>query len=118
MTEITDPVIQAFLEQKLEIIRSRFEPTALILFGSRIAGAADLYSDIDLIVVSERFRGMRFLDRMVEFLATVDWRLGLDALCYTPEEFERKRQEGGLVSDACRKGIWVEEPSQMTIEQA
>ncbi|MDI6736356.1 MAG: hypothetical protein QME42_09245 [bacterium] len=29
----------------------------------------------------------------------------VDALCYTPEEFERKKQEIGVVREAVEKGI-------------
>jgi len=34
--------------------------------------------------------------------------LPFEALCYTPEEFKRKRQQLGIVLQAVREGIEVE----------
>ncbi len=36
---------------------------SLILFGSFVRGDFNLWSDIDVIIISERFRGVRFIER-------------------------------------------------------
>jgi len=89
------------------VIRAEYAPQHMIVFGSRASDGAHEYSDIDLIVVSERFRGQRFLDRLVEFGERMQWPNHVDGLCYTPEEFERKCREPGVVATACEQGIWI-----------
>ena len=38
-------------------------------------------------------------------LETLDLPFGVDLLCYTPEEYERKRGELGIVRRASEEGI-------------
>lgn len=80
------------------------------LFGSYARGDWIEESDIDLIVVSPDFQGMRWLDRLD--LATKVWlRLGLEkwveVFPYTPEEFKKAREGSVVVRDAERYWIKV-----------
>lgn len=63
------------------------------MFGSYARGRADLYSDLDLVVVVPT--ELAFFERAKELLPEV-WELGLavDVLVYTPEEWARMRAEG------------------------
>ncbi len=93
-----------------EAIRREFPDAKIILFGSRARGTALRDSDVDLIVVSARFHGMHFTDRASRVLKAIrdsGVRPGVDVetLCYTPEEFERKRHEMGIVAEALSHGI-------------
>jgi len=83
-----DDVVARFLREKLEIIKREYAPQQLIIFGSRAVGNARTESDIDIIVVSDRFKSTRYVNRMGEFLIKVRPHVHVDALCYTPEEFE------------------------------
>jgi hypothetical protein len=56
-------------------------------------------------VVSERFRGVPFLERASRLLRELDLPFATDILCYTPEEFARKRREHGIVSLAMEQGL-------------
>ena len=67
-------------------LRERLGRVTLVLFGSYARGDFNQWSDIDALIVSDAFRGVRFLER---------WRLlpeppaGLEALepiTWTPEE--------------------------------
>lgn len=107
LSKIQDEVLRGFLRDYLERIQELYAPRHLILFGSRARGTARPESDIDLILVSERFQGQRFPSRMGEFLVTLRPPLHVDALCYTPDEFERLRAQPGIVAEACREGIWM-----------
>lgn len=63
----------------------------LVLFGSRARGTADAHADVDLAVVSQGFEGMSFVERQGLVRPLIREALGvvpLDAVCYTPEEFE------------------------------
>jgi stress-induced morphogen len=64
-------------------------------------------SDVDLIIVSPDFEGIPFLRRIREVVQFWDSDLALEVLPYTPEEFMRKAQEIGIVSQAIREGLEV-----------
>jgi predicted nucleotidyltransferase len=74
-----------------------FGPAQAIAFGPRVRGDALSTSDLDLILVSPCFAAVRVLKRPVEVLEALDYPGGLELLCYTPEEFEEKREEIGIV---------------------
>ena len=78
-----------------------------IIFGSRARGDHLEESDLDLILVSGDFEGVFFTDRSSQVHRYWDGYLGLEVLCYTPGEFEKKRRRIGLVQDALREGIEV-----------
>jgi predicted nucleotidyltransferase len=100
-----DPETLTALEPHLARLRQRFGPLRAILFGSRARGDHLRASDFDLILISEAFRGMSFRDRIIA--AATDWEgeFRLDVLCYTPEEFERKASQIGVVAAAARQGL-------------
>jgi hypothetical protein len=77
----------------------------VLAFGSRARGDALADSDLDLLVVSERFRDVPFLQRAARLLDDLALPYPIDVLCYTPEEFARKRAELGIVSQAVEDGI-------------
>nr|NIM06020.1 nucleotidyltransferase [Armatimonadota bacterium]NIM24020.1 nucleotidyltransferase [Armatimonadota bacterium]NIM67870.1 nucleotidyltransferase [Armatimonadota bacterium]NIN06100.1 nucleotidyltransferase [Armatimonadota bacterium]NIO97501.1 nucleotidyltransferase [Armatimonadota bacterium] len=93
--------------ERLDLIQRLYQPSRLILFGSRSQGDAEEYSDIDLILVSECFRGQRFLDRLNEFARQMAWDRHIDALCYTPEEFASRLRLPTIVKEAAEEGILV-----------
>jgi predicted nucleotidyltransferase len=65
---------------------------AAYLIGSRARGTADQHSDIDLIIVAESDRPE--VERFKDYLpAIVASPVGVDLFIYTPEEFERLRDE-------------------------
>jgi predicted nucleotidyltransferase len=78
-----------------------------ILFGSHARGTAIKGSDYDVIVVSPDFADVPFLERMRLVRALWHFPAGLDCICYTPEEFTRKMDEIGVISEAVKEGIQV-----------
>jgi len=51
---------------------------------------------------------MHFLERLAALFDLWDCDFGLDVLAYTPEEFEEKRPQLGVVGEAARQGFrWV-----------
>ncbi|OGC12430.1 hypothetical protein A3K48_05250 [candidate division WOR-1 bacterium RIFOXYA12_FULL_52_29] len=61
-------------------------------------------SDIDMVLVSDKFKGTKFIYRMSDFLKKFDFPKHIDALCYTLEEFEQKKNEIGIINEAIEKG--------------
>ncbi len=66
----------------------------VILFGSRARKDYTLHSDIDIIFVGDFLD--KFINRSSIVLENFDIHLGLgiDAFCYTPDEFEKMFYEG------------------------
>jgi len=98
-------------ERLIEEIREylhRVHVEEAMLYGSYARGDERRYSDADLILISPRFEGVRFLDRLPPLY--LEWRLvrpPIEPLAYTPEEFEEARQKLGIERIAYREGIRI-----------
>ncbi len=103
--KVKDPELRRFLDECLDGIRAGLQPQGFWLFGSRVSGSPDRWSDIDVLVVSERFRDMRVLDRMELFDQHARPHRHVDALCFTPEEFEFKAAQPTLVAEIVKHGL-------------
>jgi len=110
--KIKDKKINYILKNYLNRIKETFDPKEIWLWGSRIYGHPDLYSDIDMIIVSDKFKRIRFLKRRSTFLKKTGLLYDkkaevVDALCYTRKEFAKKKNSLGTVSEALSKGIRI-----------
>jgi predicted nucleotidyltransferase len=59
------------------------------LFGSYARGRADLFTDLDVLVIMDT--GKSFIERAGEIYSLLCLPVDADILCYTPEEFRRMR---------------------------
>lgn len=105
MGRVADPVLKRFTARYLPRLRRRYRPELVLAFGSRARGDAIAESDLDLLIVAERFGAIPFLARASTVLGDLDPPFAVDLLCYTPEEFRRKQEELGIVSLALEEGI-------------
>lgn len=101
-------MVQHFIAETYPRLRDEWRAQDVLLFGSRVRGDADEWSDLDVVVVSETFEAMRFIDGPSAVWRALDRPIGLEMLCYTPEQFQRKRRGPGVLARACREGIWLE----------
>jgi len=109
MGEETDRLIAAVRGFIAAIEHFRIERA--LIFGSRVRGDWLVGSDLDLILVSRDFSGVRFGHRIAEVQRyRIHWNepFSLDLICYTPEEFERKSKQIGMVQDAVNEGILLD----------
>jgi len=86
-------------------IKKAFNPEKLILFGSRARGDCFKTSDFDFIIVSDRFKKIPFMLRLSLIYDYWDEKEDIEAICYTSEEFERKKKQAGIVKQALKEGI-------------
>lgn len=96
--------VRKFIEKVKEV----FEPERIILFGSRARGEELKESDYDIIIVSEKFKGINFVKRMEKVYELWDLDERADIICYTIEEFEKKKKQIGLVKKAVEEGLILE----------
>lgn len=81
---------------------------SVYLFGSKAEGTATEESDTDLLVVSEEFNGIEIPLRSEGFRENWSYEeYGmLDILCYTPSEFEERREKGvSPIREAVEEGV-------------
>ena len=96
--------IKEFIKQ----VHDKFHPEVFVLFGSRARGDFLKESDYDFIIVSKNFHGIHFLKRIELVLELWDYDWDVDILPYTPEEFQKKKQEIGIVNEAVEQGMVLE----------
>lgn len=104
MDYITDERVNNWLNVFVKKIRKKYKPEKVILFGSRARNEHLLTSDVDIIIVSKKFQGVNWLDRISAVIK--DWHglVNLEPLCYTPKEFQTKIKEIGIVKEALKEG--------------
>ncbi len=86
-------------------IRRVYNPERIILFGSRARGDNFKTSDFDFIIVSKKFNGIPFLERLPTIYDYWDENVDIEAICYTPEEFARKSRCYGTIRQAIKEGV-------------
>ncbi|GAG25512.1 unnamed protein product [marine sediment metagenome] len=107
-----DDIAQEFVNRVLPNLKEKYHPVEVWLWGSHVYGHPHEYSDLDVIVVSEDFRGERFIDRQVRLVNELDLFYDdvigvVDPICYTPEEFEKKKNRVCVIQEALKKGVRV-----------
>lgn len=97
--------------EKLRIFKDRVNKDIpikrIILFGSRAKGKTGRDRDVDLIIVSPKFRKLDFFQRGAEMYNYWTLNLPVDFLCYTPKEFERLSKGITIVREAIEEGIVI-----------
>jgi predicted nucleotidyltransferase len=96
--------LERFRARHLPGLVERWRPSEVLLFGSWARGENLLESDLDLVVVSDRFEGIPWVERAARVAKDLRLYEAADLLCYTPEEFARKRREYGIVRVAAEEG--------------
>jgi predicted nucleotidyltransferase len=82
----------------VETIRDAYDPDKIILFGSRIWGEPDEWSDLDILVIKETDK--REIERRIEVAGLLDrfhrrpYWLPIDVLVKTPGEIRRRLEIG------------------------
>ncbi len=76
----------------------------MLLFGSRARGNNFITSDYDFIIVSPDFAGLKIYERMAKIYDFWSSPQDVEPLCYTPEEFEKRKKGLGIVAVAVKEG--------------
>lgn len=100
-----DRILKQFADEILPKIRDASKPSLVIIFGSRSRGEGSEESDIDVILVSDYFKGKPFLGRMPMMIRTFRFPWSVDYLCYTPEEFSEIKSSSIIIQEALQHGI-------------
>ena len=99
--------LEKFEKEVYPIINERLNPKQVILFGSRAIGKGSDDSDLDIIIISEKFRTIHKLQRMSFVLKQLNFKKHIDILFYTPDEFERAKKTSAVVQDALENSYYI-----------
>ena len=84
-----DPALKGVLEAFLDAVAVEVPVKAAYLYGSRARGDAAQDSDVDVVVVSDAFRGMRRADTIaLLLLKTRGLRVDLQPVGLAPEDLD------------------------------
>ncbi len=102
MGRTPDKIVTSFAQ----VVRKHLSPCRIILFGSRARKRARKDSDYDFLLVSPKFTKWEFEGRSA-YVYTLKKNIpaAMDIICLTPPEFERKKNEIGIVHEAVQGGI-------------
>lgn len=81
-----------FLNKWALRVRISLGKCSVILFGSYARGDFNLWSDLDLVIISDFFQGVRFLERPYKLPEIIR---STDLICWTPSEFEKSLNKPG-----------------------
>jgi len=97
--------------KKLKIFKKNiygeYKVEKIIFFGSRAHGRPRKHSDIDLILVSKRFKNKSIFKRSLGLHNHWPLKYPVDFLCYTPKEFEKLKSGITIVQQAVKEGIEI-----------
>jgi len=91
--------IESYVRRVIENLKPRY----VILFGSFATGDINEGSDVDVLVVADFKEG--FLDRIKKLMEMNTFKIPIEPVGYTPEEFEEMKRRGNpFVLEVLDKG--------------
>ncbi|MBI2151376.1 nucleotidyltransferase domain-containing protein [Candidatus Woesearchaeota archaeon] len=107
MVKYTNEKLKKDLSRFIRKVQQNYILKEALLFGSRARGDNFLDSDVDILLVSDNFKGKLMTERMSDILTYWTAPIDLEPLCYTAEEFNRKKKQFGIVQQAVKEGVSV-----------
>lgn len=103
---MTNNEIRQITQQIVNKLQSDYDPVRIILFGSFASGSANIYSDIDLLIVKDT--NERFIDRWVtvrRILSDPSRKVAIETLILTPQEVSDRLARGDqFIAEILEKG--------------
>jgi len=101
------------IDRYVREVVEKLRPSLIVLFGSFASEEINEGSDVDILVVADFKEG--FLDRIRTLMDLNRFRIPIEPVGYTPEEFEDMKRKGNLfVTEVLEKGkiLYESQPSQ------
>lgn len=107
MDKIPQP-IQKIIEEYLNELSNQIPVQKAILFGSYAKGTSHQYSDVDIAIFSDYFKGMSRVDGIhFLLLSAIDYDMDIEPQSFTMDEYN---EPVGLVEEILKTGIELELP--------
>jgi len=101
------------IDRYVREVVEKLRPSLIVLFGSFASEEINEGSDVDILVVADFKEG--FLDRIRTLMDLNRFRIPIEPVGYTPEEFEDMKRKGNLfVTEVLEKGkiLYESQPTQ------
>ena len=85
-TIVRERLLRTELDRMVKILKQKYRPQKIVLFGSLANRKLKEWSDLDLLIIKGTHR--RLIDRVGEVIRLCRPRVATDFIVYTPEEFE------------------------------
>ncbi len=102
-------LLKASVEKVKRELCHRSDIKRVSLFGSYAQGRADLFTDLDILIVMDSDKS--FIDRLREIYASLSLPVAADIICYTVEEFDQMKQRGFLKQVLAQEVVLYEKKS-------
>ena len=93
------------LKDFIKKIEKGFSPCKILLFGSRARNEEWENSDYDIVIISDKFEGVHWLNRISSIVKYWNLYSNIDILPYTFEEFENKLKESSFVRNLAKESV-------------
>ncbi|MBI3385278.1 nucleotidyltransferase domain-containing protein [Candidatus Gottesmanbacteria bacterium] len=90
-------ILNSELERFVGILKDKYHPEKVIVFGSQASGKIHTWSDLDVAIIKKTNKP--FIDRLKEVALLTSPDIGCDILVYTPEEFATMSKENLFVKE-------------------
>lgn len=90
-------VLENEFDRWIKILKNKYHPEQIILFGSYAKNRITSGSDIDLVIIKKTNKP--FLERTKEVLLLIRPKVGVDILVYTPIEFKKLKMNRPFFRD-------------------
>ncbi|TVQ96849.1 MAG: nucleotidyltransferase domain-containing protein [Desulfovibrionales bacterium] len=90
-------ILDQELARCLDVLKTKWNPKKVILFGTMAKGEVSEWSDIDLVVVEET--SLPFYQRLYQVRKLLRPQVAMDVIVYTPDEFETMCAERAFMKD-------------------
>ena len=81
-------ILKENLDKIIMDLKEKYNHQKVIIFGSYASGNIIDFSDLDILIIKDT--RSRFFDRLREVTRICDYKVGVDFLVYTPEEYEEQ----------------------------
>lgn len=85
------------LKRITQVLKTKYKPEKIILFGSAASGQVKQWSDLDIAVIKNTQK--RFYDRIGEVLKLANPSEAVDFIVYTPQEFRDMQSYSWFVNE-------------------
>ncbi|MHC1591406.1 MAG: nucleotidyltransferase domain-containing protein [Candidatus Helarchaeales archaeon] len=107
MGSIDDREIKEILGEFCIQLQREFDKNVkIILFGSRAKKNHLKSSDVDLLIISNKFKNVSFRNRILNIVKHwSETRILLEPICVTPEEYQNRKEKISIIREAEKTGI-------------
>lgn len=99
LSEVRKEKLESELKKILVILKKKYKPQKVILFGSLGRGWAKPFSDLDLFIIKKEVPP-RYWDRVKQLAPLLkNSQVGIDYLIWTPQEVQKEEKDNPFLKD-------------------